>query len=719
MSVIPESLKCPITFELMTDPVIGSDGQTYERSAIEQWFATGKATSPITREAMSASSLRPNRAIRVAIEEYNAIAVAPAAAVTVATAVVKNNPIRPFVDEPLTVSAQVFTSDQTYLSFTITPPPVQGTTAEPQGMDVVLVLDTSGSMSSEVIAGEGSERTVATRIDLAKHAVLTIASLLGQKDRLSIVRFSESASVLLPLTQMGDAGVADVKRVINRVVADGRTNIWDAVRVSTEIANSPVSAGRNVAILMLTDGCPTEEYIPPRGLVKTMEGVVKRNPWTFHTFGYSSDIDSKLLMDMAIWGHGLFGFIPSGDMVGTVMINAIANRASTANRGVSIPYTVGGKEFILNTGPIMYGQARHFNVPTGTVSVTGTPVAITVQGTPIVSASAASVATDTDPAIRCRQELITALTRTLPTAGTRAPLVEFAGRWNSVPTSSTYIRALALDVGTTTPGSEGQLLIATKFWNTWGLHYMRSYSMAQLMEECMNFKDPGLQVYGGDLFREIQERGTSIFVNMPPMVRTGVMASATASAATATATAPVSYAHFHNSSGGCFAGNNHVKMNLGPSKPIMSIRRGDRVWTPDGPATVLYTPIFNVQARAQPMTQIDNLCITPWHPIRINGNWKSPVDIAGLSDRLIQTVYNLVLDKGHIIDVEGFECITLNHGFQDPRVKHDFFGTQAIVNAFSTQPGFAEGRPVYINCVPIKDPFTGLVTGFSDQPHNI
>lgn len=29
---------CPITTEVMDDPVIAADGYTYERSAIEEWF---------------------------------------------------------------------------------------------------------------------------------------------------------------------------------------------------------------------------------------------------------------------------------------------------------------------------------------------------------------------------------------------------------------------------------------------------------------------------------------------------------------------------------------------------------------------------------------------------------------------------------------------------------------------------------------------------------
>ena len=47
-SVIKETLTCPITQDIMTDPVLCSDGQTYERSAILAALRV-KAESPITR----------------------------------------------------------------------------------------------------------------------------------------------------------------------------------------------------------------------------------------------------------------------------------------------------------------------------------------------------------------------------------------------------------------------------------------------------------------------------------------------------------------------------------------------------------------------------------------------------------------------------------------------------------------------------------------------
>ena len=55
----------------MRDPVIAVDGQTYERSAIEDWFATlgGKPLrSPVTGQPMASAALLPNLAIRELVQ---------------------------------------------------------------------------------------------------------------------------------------------------------------------------------------------------------------------------------------------------------------------------------------------------------------------------------------------------------------------------------------------------------------------------------------------------------------------------------------------------------------------------------------------------------------------------------------------------------------------------------------------------------------------------
>lgn len=64
------SFFCPITNEMMSDPVIDSEGNTFERGAIEEWLRSD-GTSPLTRSPMNIRDLRPNRALKDAIDrEY-------------------------------------------------------------------------------------------------------------------------------------------------------------------------------------------------------------------------------------------------------------------------------------------------------------------------------------------------------------------------------------------------------------------------------------------------------------------------------------------------------------------------------------------------------------------------------------------------------------------------------------------------------------------------
>ena len=63
-ALIPPDFICPITQEVMQEPVIALDGHSYERVAIEQWFSSGRRTSPLTNAQMGSSHLTPNHTLR-------------------------------------------------------------------------------------------------------------------------------------------------------------------------------------------------------------------------------------------------------------------------------------------------------------------------------------------------------------------------------------------------------------------------------------------------------------------------------------------------------------------------------------------------------------------------------------------------------------------------------------------------------------------------------
>ncbi|RLM61423.1 U-box domain-containing protein 15-like [Panicum miliaceum] len=68
--MIPNDFLCPITLEIMTDPVIVASGQTYERRSIQKWLDSGERTCTKTRQPLAHLSLAPNYALKNLILQW-------------------------------------------------------------------------------------------------------------------------------------------------------------------------------------------------------------------------------------------------------------------------------------------------------------------------------------------------------------------------------------------------------------------------------------------------------------------------------------------------------------------------------------------------------------------------------------------------------------------------------------------------------------------------
>ncbi|XP_042000406.1 U-box domain-containing protein 11-like [Salvia splendens] len=67
---IPDDLRCPISLELMRDPVVVATGQTYERCYIQRWVDCGNTTCPKTRQKLQNLTLTPNYVLRSLISQW-------------------------------------------------------------------------------------------------------------------------------------------------------------------------------------------------------------------------------------------------------------------------------------------------------------------------------------------------------------------------------------------------------------------------------------------------------------------------------------------------------------------------------------------------------------------------------------------------------------------------------------------------------------------------
>ncbi|PON98933.1 Beta-catenin [Trema orientale] len=66
----PDDLRCPISLEIMVDPVTVASGHTYDRASITKWFRAGNSICPKTGEKLENMEMVPNSALRRLIQLY-------------------------------------------------------------------------------------------------------------------------------------------------------------------------------------------------------------------------------------------------------------------------------------------------------------------------------------------------------------------------------------------------------------------------------------------------------------------------------------------------------------------------------------------------------------------------------------------------------------------------------------------------------------------------
>jgi hypothetical protein len=153
-----------------------------------------------------------------------------------------------------------------------------------------------------------------------------------------------------------------------------------------------------------------------------------------------------------------------------------------------------------------------------------------------------------------------------------------------------------------------------------------------------------------------------------------------------------------------------VKMRDGiTKKAIKDIRMGDILF---GGFNVMCVVEYKTTKGFHDLVKLGSLCITPWHPIKTGGgnDWVFPVNVpGGFKYTSSEPVYNLVLDCGHTIDIDGHICCTLAHKMKGPVIEHAYWGTNAVVNDLMVRDGWMDGFVSLVDQMFEHDDATGEV----------
>lgn len=164
--------------------------------------------------------------------------------------------------------------------------------------DVVVVLDTSGSMEGE-------------KLSQAKTAVRFVLDHLNPDDRFNLIDFSTGARTFASELQPMSAATQALPWV-DRLVSNGGTDIDLALQTAMGMVDR--DATRPAIVLFLTDGLPTEGEVDIESI---LDDVADTTPDTVRlfSFGVGDDVDTLLLDSLAEAHHGASSYVRPGEAV--------------------------------------------------------------------------------------------------------------------------------------------------------------------------------------------------------------------------------------------------------------------------------------------------------------------------------------------------------------------------------------------------------------------
>jgi uncharacterized protein YegL len=764
---IPEHLICPISGTLFKEPVLAPDGYTYEKSLIVEWLKNNN-TSPFTRQLMSISDLTVNRSVKEAVETFlkeNSNVKIKSTGSSISSDYILNVGSSRFVKLEDKKAFYEFTLSNLNKDKTLKP------------LDIGILVDVSGSMGCEVSPNNstGNETINVSRLDLTKHAIKSLIRSLPVNTRITLVTFSTSVSIKLDINMgliTNEVRRKHLLNVVDQLETEGQTMIESGVNTIIDVMSKDFKQDRSSVIFVFTDGEPSNEV----NYVKRSFDIKKKsNPYLIpiHTFGFGYQLKSELLNYISAETNGSYSFIPEAGMLATIFNNRLANvltnivdqgrvvidLSSLYQKEITInidtfkcsyPYALVGSNLIINIGSLQCDCDKYvsfsFDLETSKASVVddlNKNIKIILDDTEISilsdceNQSVKNSARETYISFlkniisKWYENLDYGIESDLSVFNNQIPnlvsnLVQISNS-TSDKNEKIYIGGLIKDLN----GEVKESLKNLTDFKRWGIHYLPSLLNAHIHQVNNNFRDPGVQFYGGEKFSEIRDHAVSQFnkhdieVSRPSAgyrggrAYSGSYRGAPRNNGVSSIRTPS--AVYNVSSGPCFSPDSKVLMADKSIKLVQNIRKNDQIYVSNGCKAKVVCVIHN-KGFTKYSTFPTGLKITPWHPVLIDGKWKFPENIYKSKYEGINESYNFILDSGHMMNINSVTCCTLGHGFSDNEViRHEFFGTNEVIKSLrNADPiGFLVGYINFTNLEFQRSLETGKVIGIKNSTINL
>jgi len=194
-----------------------------------------------------------------------------------------------------------------------------GDTAKREPMDIVCVLDVSGSMGGE-------------KIRLLQEAVRFVIEQAHEKDRISIVTFNSSAARSLRLRRMVPEGKSEATAAAMRLVAGGGTSIASGLDTGIAVMEQRRSRNKVSAVLLLTDGQDGSS----RARLPEMIERCRAAHCSLYAFGFGRDHDAALLSSVAEQARTPFTFVEDVEHIREAFAGTVGGLSSVVAQNIEL-----------------------------------------------------------------------------------------------------------------------------------------------------------------------------------------------------------------------------------------------------------------------------------------------------------------------------------------------------------------------------------------------
>jgi Ca-activated chloride channel homolog len=181
--------------------------------------------------------------------------------------------------------------------------PVDPATVERRPLNLVVVLDTSGSMAED------------DRIGYVRSGLHRLIDELEDGDRLALVTYSDGVTEWSGLEAPLDR--AALHEVADQLVAAGATNLHGGLERGFQIASASFDLERQNRVLLMSDGIPTTGVTDDGTIIAMAEQNVSDGVG-LTTIGVGLDFNVELMRGLAERGAGSFYFLESPQAIAEV-----------------------------------------------------------------------------------------------------------------------------------------------------------------------------------------------------------------------------------------------------------------------------------------------------------------------------------------------------------------------------------------------------------------